>query len=67
MRVAVEQIAGYNILADSQLVERGVMPYIRRGFAGEAVSRTDYSTAHGAYDSGIAAVHKLFGTDNSAL
>ncbi|HEX8918031.1 MAG TPA: PAS domain-containing protein, partial [Chloroflexota bacterium] len=36
--VTVEQIAGYNILADSQLVERGVMPYIRRGFGGEAVS-----------------------------
>lgn len=28
-------------------------------FAGEAVSRGDYSTAHGAYDSGVAAVRKL--------
>jgi monoamine oxidase len=31
-------------------------------FAGEAVSATDYSTAHGAYDSGIAAVRRLFGS-----
>ncbi|HEV2595073.1 MAG TPA: NAD(P)/FAD-dependent oxidoreductase [Sphingomicrobium sp.] len=28
-------------------------------FAGEAVSRSDYSTAHGAYDSGVAAVRKI--------
>jgi monoamine oxidase len=28
-------------------------------FAGEAVSRSDYSTAHGAYDSGVAAVRRL--------
>jgi monoamine oxidase len=28
-------------------------------FAGEAVCRGDYSTAHGAYDSGVAAVRKL--------
>jgi PAS domain S-box-containing protein len=26
---------GYNLLEDQQLVERGVMPYIKRGFAGE--------------------------------
>ncbi|MCA1731038.1 MAG: PAS domain S-box protein, partial [Actinobacteria bacterium] len=26
---------GYNILEDQQLVERGIMPYIKRGFAGE--------------------------------
>jgi monoamine oxidase len=32
----------------------------RIAFAGEAVSPTDYSTAHGAYDSGVAAVRKLF-------
>jgi len=30
-------------------------------FAGEAVSAIDYSTAHGAYDSGAAAVRRLFG------
>ena len=29
-------------------------------FAGEAVSREDYSTAHGAFDSGVAAVQRLF-------
>lgn len=28
--------AGYNVLRDEQLVEKGVMPYIERGFAGEA-------------------------------
>jgi monoamine oxidase len=32
----------------------------RMAFAGEAVSVSDYSTAHGAYDSGKAAVQKLF-------
>jgi PAS domain S-box-containing protein len=26
---------GYNMLEDQQLVERGIMPYIKRGFAGE--------------------------------
>ena len=30
-------------------------------FAGEAVSTSDYSTAHGAFDSGKAAVARLFG------
>ncbi|HEX8456581.1 MAG TPA: PAS domain S-box protein [Pyrinomonadaceae bacterium] len=35
--VTLEQIAGYNILEDQQLVERGIMSYIRRAFAGEAV------------------------------
>ncbi|MCA1615376.1 MAG: PAS domain S-box protein [Acidobacteria bacterium] len=34
--VKLSDIPGYNILADEQLVERGIMPYIRRGFAGEA-------------------------------
>ena len=33
----------------------------RIAFAGEAVSTTDYSTAHGAFDSGKAAVARLFG------
>ena len=27
--------AGYNLLEDEQLVEKGIMPYIERGFAGE--------------------------------
>ena len=35
----------------------------RIAFAGEAVSRTDYSTAHGAFDSGKAAVGRLFGKE----
>ncbi|HEV3484611.1 MAG TPA: PAS domain S-box protein, partial [Vicinamibacterales bacterium] len=34
--VRLEQIGGYNILEDQQLVDRGLMPGIRRGFAGEA-------------------------------
>jgi PAS domain S-box-containing protein len=34
--VTLEQIAGYNILRDEQLVRRGIMPYIERAFAGEA-------------------------------
>jgi monoamine oxidase len=32
----------------------------RLAFAGEAVAGGDYSTAHGAYDSGVAAVRRLF-------
>ncbi|HEX8145485.1 MAG TPA: PAS domain S-box protein [Pyrinomonadaceae bacterium] len=36
--VTLEQIADYNMLEDQQLVARGVMPYIKRGFAGEAVA-----------------------------
>ncbi|HVF35422.1 MAG TPA: PAS domain S-box protein, partial [Candidatus Saccharimonadia bacterium] len=34
--VRFEQIADYNVLEDAQLVEKGIMPYVRRGFAGEA-------------------------------
>ena len=33
----------------------------RIAFAGEAVSSSDYSTAHGAFDSGKGAVTRLFG------
>jgi PAS domain S-box-containing protein len=33
-----EQIADYNILNDRQLEAKGVLPYIRRAFSGEAVS-----------------------------
>ena len=33
--VTLEQLGGYNILRDPQLVERGIMPYIERAFAGE--------------------------------
>ena len=34
--VTLDQIPGYNVLQDTQLVEKGIMPYIRRGFAGTA-------------------------------
>ncbi|MDP9477609.1 MAG: PAS domain S-box protein [Actinomycetota bacterium] len=33
--VTLEDIEGYNMLEDQQLVEKGIMPYIRQGFAGE--------------------------------
>ena len=34
--INAEQIANYNLLQDRQLIEKGAMPYIERGFAGEA-------------------------------
>lgn len=34
--VTLEKIPGYNVLQDPQLREKGLMPYIERGFAGEA-------------------------------
>jgi PAS domain S-box-containing protein len=36
--VTLDQIPGYNILQDPQLVEKGTMPYIERGFAGRATA-----------------------------
>ncbi len=36
--VTLEQIPDYNVLQDPQLVEKGIMPYIERGFAGQAVA-----------------------------
>jgi len=33
--VTLDDIAGYNLLEDQQLVAKGIMPYIQRGFAGE--------------------------------
>ena len=36
--VTLDQIPGYNILQDPQLVEKGIMPYIERGFAGRAAA-----------------------------
>ena len=33
--VTLQDIVGYNLLEDQQLVAKGLMPYIRRGFAGE--------------------------------
>ncbi len=36
--VSLDEIRDYNILHDPQLVAKGIMPYIHRGFAGEAVA-----------------------------
>lgn len=34
----LEQLQGYNMLRDEQLVAKGIMPYIQRGFAGESLA-----------------------------
>ncbi|HVG34187.1 MAG TPA: PAS domain S-box protein [Pyrinomonadaceae bacterium] len=34
--VTLDQLEGYNILEDEQLVEKGIMPYIQKAFSGEA-------------------------------
>src|SRR5215211_2842821 len=36
--VTLDQIPEYNVLQDRQLIEKGVMPYIEQGFAGEAAA-----------------------------
>ncbi len=36
--VTLDRIPDYNVLQDRQLVEKGVMPYIKRGFAGETAA-----------------------------
>lgn len=36
--VKLEQISGYNVLHDAQLIEKGVVAYIRRALAGESVA-----------------------------
>jgi PAS domain-containing protein len=36
--VTLDQIGDYNVLEDPQLVAKGIMPYIERGFAGEATA-----------------------------
>lgn len=36
--VTLDQIPEYNVLQDPQLVEKGIMPYIERAFAGEAAA-----------------------------
>jgi len=36
--VTLDQIPGYNILQDPQLVEKGIMPYIERAFGGIATA-----------------------------
>lgn len=42
--LTLEQIADYNILKDPQLVAKGIMPYVERGFAGEATAIPDLET-----------------------
>src|SRR5215207_111397 len=36
--VTLDEIPEYNVLQDQQLVEKGIMPYIERGFAGQAAA-----------------------------
>jgi len=36
--IRLEDLRGYNLLTDEQLVERGQMPYIRRAFAGQGTA-----------------------------
>jgi PAS domain S-box-containing protein len=36
--VTLDQIPGYNVLHDEQLVEKGVMPYIEQAFVGQATA-----------------------------
>ena len=36
--VTLDQIPGYNVLRDPQLIEKGLMPYIEEGFAGRAAA-----------------------------
>jgi PAS domain S-box-containing protein len=36
--VTLDQIPGYNVLQDPQLIEKGIMPYIEQGFAGSAAA-----------------------------
>lgn len=45
--LTLEDLEGYNLLEDSQLVEKGIMPYIRKGFAGEvsAIPAIQYDVA----------------------
>ncbi|MGL5134061.1 MAG: hybrid sensor histidine kinase/response regulator [Planktothrix sp.] len=36
--IKAEMIKDYNLLADQQLIEKGIIPYIQKGLAGEAVA-----------------------------
>ncbi len=36
--LTLDDLSDYNMLQDAQLVEKGIMPYIQRAFAGEAVA-----------------------------
>lgn len=35
--LTLEELGAYNVLQDEQLVDKGIMPYLRRAFAGETV------------------------------
>jgi PAS domain S-box-containing protein len=54
--VTLEKIEGYNILEDRQLVDKGVMPYILKGFAGEPIKTPPIAyvpeTIHGVSEHG---------------
>lgn len=36
--ITLAQLGSYNILEDEQLIAKGIMPYIKKGFAGEATA-----------------------------
>ena len=38
--LSLVQLGDYNVLADQQLIAKGIMPFIERGFAGEATDGT---------------------------
>jgi PAS domain S-box-containing protein len=54
--VTLERIPGYNVLQDPQLVEKGIMPYIQKAFAGEATAVPPVRYEPGATISGVSDV-----------
>src|SRR5215217_6285888 len=54
--VTLDRIPGYNVLQDPQLVEKGIMPYIRKAFAGEATAVPPVRYEPGATISGVSDV-----------
>src|ERR687889_213587 len=55
--VTLDQIPEYNVLQDPQLVGKGIMPYIERGFAGEATAVPPVRYEPDASISGVSDVH----------
>src|SRR5829696_4471889 len=55
--VTLDQIPEYNVLQDPQLVRKGIMPYIERGFAGEATAVPPVRYEPDASISGVSDVH----------
>ncbi len=43
----LEDMKGYNILKDKQLIENGIMPYIKKGLSGKAVAIPSHKYAPG--------------------